>query len=74
MGITAIEEFCEKRRITKTIQDAFVAYCRSTYALKFQMKDGDTIKSVVDRMTAEQVSDAWMSFVSEFRELISYTQ
>lgn len=71
--MNAIEEFCDKRKITKAVEAAFVTYCRSTYAQKFQMKDGETIKSVVEKMTSEQVSDAWMSFVSEFRELLSYT-
>jgi hypothetical protein len=67
-----IKEFCEKRKITKTIESAFSAYCKTDYAQRFDLKEGDTIARIVANMTAGQVEHAWLCFVSELKELLVY--
>lgn len=70
--MNAIQKFCEERKITKTIQDAFEAYCRSAYAERFDLLgSGDTVKSIINKLTIKQVEDAWRSFVLDFKKSLS---
>lgn len=68
--MNAIHEFCEKRKITKTIESAFISYCKTDYAQKFELKDGDTVARIVSNMNPEQLEQAWLSFVSELKNLL----
>lgn len=67
-----IDEFCRKRRITHQIQEAFTAYLRSDYALKFELHiDGDTNKMIVGKMSEDELENAWAGFVTELKRTIS---
>jgi len=69
--MNAIQSFCEERKITKRIENAFVTYCRSTYSQRFTMNEnGETVKLVVDRMTDKQVLEAWLEFVNELKSVV----
>lgn len=60
-----LRKFCADRKIPASMEDAFLVYCRSEYAQEYLLKkDGDTIKLVLEKMTQEQVLDAWNKFLS----------
>lgn len=69
--MNTIKQFCEERKLSKPIEDAFIMYCRSTYAERFMLKDGDTVQAIIARMNQEQVEDAWGKFVTELRNVAS---
>lgn len=63
-----IQIFCESRGVPQTMEDAFITYCKSDYAQKYLLKkDGDTIKLVLEKMTQEQVLDAWNKFLTDIK-------
>jgi hypothetical protein len=68
--MNAIQEFCEKRKITKNIESAFVSYCKTDYTQRFQLREGDTVARLIANMNKEQVEDAWQDFVREFKSLL----
>lgn len=70
--MNALRNFCEQRKITKTIESAFSAYCKTDYAQRFEMREGETIQRIVANMTTEQVEHAWLCFVSELKDLLVY--
>ena len=66
-----VSMFCATRNIPHKIEEAFVAYIRSDYSQRFQMKkDGDTVKLVVSKMDKGQVEEAWQMFVKELRHVL----
>jgi len=65
-----IKQFSTERKLTQQIEDAFNMYCRSTYAERFTLRNGDTVQFIVSRMTREQVEEAWNDFVREMRQLM----
>ena len=68
---TAITEFCEERGIPDNLKDSFTAYLRTAYAEKFLMRrDSETVHMVVAKLTGEQVAQAWLMFVREFRRYL----
>lgn len=67
---TAIQEFCNNRKITKSIESAFLAYCKTSYALRFELHEGDTVSKIVANLTPEQVLDAWNRFVLDFKDVL----
>lgn len=69
--MNTIEEFCSQRQVTKAIEDAFMAYVRSSYATRFEMKNGETVKMIVQKLTAAQVEDAWLEFVRELKNSLT---
>jgi len=69
----SIHEFCEKRNIPIKIESAFRAYCKTDYALKFELREGDTVAKLVSNLTNEQILDAWNCFVVEFRRILPET-
>lgn len=65
-----ISEFCDARGITGQVKSAFGAYIRAVYADKFKMNEsGETVHVILNRMSQEDLSDAWMDFV---RDLSNY--
>ena len=68
---TNIKEFCSERKLSKQIEDAFIMYCRSTYAQRFELSDGMTVQMLVNNLDKEKVEEAWHLFVSEMKNLIS---
>ena len=67
----AIQEFCEKNKISRRIESAFTSYCRTTYALRFELREGDTVARVIATMNEEQVKQAWNSFVTELKDVLT---
>jgi hypothetical protein len=68
---TTIREFCQERKLTQQIEDAFVMYCRSTYAQRFALRNGETVQSLVNKLNRSQVSEAWNEFVREMKDYLS---
>lgn len=58
--------FCDNLGITGQIKSAFSAYIRAMYAEKFHMNEsGETIHVVMNRMSQEDLADAWQDFVRD---------
>ncbi len=53
------------------MKEAFQAYLRSTYAQKFLLSNGESTKLIVAKMNDEELKQAWESFVTDFKNLIS---
>ena len=65
--MNTIKQFCEERKLTNPIQEAFIVYVRSTYAERFMLSMGDTVQMIVNKMTRQQVEEAWLEFVREIK-------
>ena len=68
--MSAINEFCEKRKIPRNIESAFTAYIRTDYAQTFELREGETINKIVANLTNEQVETAWQKFILQLRDLL----
>ena len=68
--MNSISNFCNERKIPIKIESAFRAYCKTDYALRFELREGDTIAKIVANLAPEQVLDAWTQFVVEFRKTL----
>ena len=67
-----ISQFCDKKGIPENIRDAFAAYLRSTYSVRYLLRsDTDTIRIMVNRMNDEQFEKAWKEFVSDLKKYLS---
>lgn len=66
-----ISKFCEARMIDPKLEEAFTAYIRSEYASKFSLRNGETTKMVVSKLTIEEVGDAWNEFVNSFKKYLA---
>lgn len=53
------------------MQEAFIAYVRSDYALKYYLQNGETMKLVVSKMNTEEVEEAWQAFVTDFKNYLT---
>ena len=68
---TPISVFCEKRMMNKKIEEAFAMYCKASFADSYNVKeDGDTINSLILRMTEQDVENMWNGFVLDFRDAL----
>lgn len=66
-----IDDFCDKKDIPQKMKEAFVAYMRSDYAIKFMTRsDGDTTKLVVSKLVDKELEEAWQEFIKDFRKLL----
>ena len=62
-----------EKGLSQEMEDAFVMFCKSTYAGEYLLKkDGETIKMRLEKMTREQVLDAWNKYLSELRNLLPF--
>lgn len=68
--MNSITKFCINNHISKGLEDAFFAYCRSTYAKKYGLKNGPTMKFAIEKLNDNEVMDAWKDFVIEFKNFI----
>lgn len=66
-----LDDFCDKKNISPHMKEAFQAYLRSSYAQKFYMNNGETVKLVVGKMNDQELESAWVEFVSDFKKFIS---
>ncbi len=69
--MTTIKEFCSERKLSKQMEDSFVMYCRSTYAQRFELSDGQTVQMLVSNLDKDKVEEAWSLFIHEMKNLIS---
>lgn len=69
-----IDDFCEKKGIATNMQEAFMAYVRSDYARRYFLSNGETVKLVVSKMNDEEIEEAWVDFVSEFKRYLAKQQ
>lgn len=61
-----LSEYCESRGISGQIKNAFGAYIRATYADKYKMAEsGETIHLILNKMSQEDLEDAWQDFVRD---------
>ena len=69
--MNTIREFCEERKLSKPLEDAFTMYCRSDYADRYMIRTaGETTEMLVRKMTQSQVEEAWSKFVCEIKNLL----
>lgn len=66
-----ISKFCESRLIDPKLEEAFTAYIRSDYAGKYSLRNGETTKLVVSKLTMEEIADAWNDFVNHMKQFLS---
>jgi hypothetical protein len=67
-----LSEFCEKKDVPENIKEAFAAYLRSTYSLRYLLRSvTDTVRIMVNRLTQEQMERAWQEFVSDLRKFLT---
>ncbi len=50
-----------------------MAYCKTDYAMRFELREGDTIAKFVSNLTLAQVNEAWLEFVDEFKKTLPET-
>lgn len=62
-----ISKFCEGRKIEGHLKEAFAAYIRSDYAAKFSLRNGETTKLVVSKLTMEEIGEVWNLFVNDLK-------
>ena len=68
---STISEFCEGRGIPENIRDAFSAYMRSVYADRYMLRhDTDTVRIMINRLTEEQLEQAWLEFVQDLKRFL----
>ncbi len=66
-----IKEFCEKRRIPKKIQDAFIAYCKASVSDYYQIKSNETVTGLLVKFNEEEIESLWNKFVIDLRDSIT---
>lgn len=66
-----LTKFCAERTMSQAMEDAFLVYCKSTYATEYLLrKEGDTIKLRIEKMTRAEVEDAWRKFLNELMKML----
>lgn len=64
--------FCEERKIDNRTKDAFGMWIRSTYADKFRVaRDGETAHLILNRLSQEDLLDAWQDFVKHLKQYLT---
>ena len=66
-----VTRFCMNKHIPKHIQDAFFAYCRSTYSAKYNLANGETMKFAVGKLNDAELEDAWQDFIKVMRTYLT---
>lgn len=69
--MNSITKFCVNNGISKPLEDAFLAYTRSTYSQKYNLRNGETMKFAVERLNDNEVAEAWQDFVIDFKNFLS---
>jgi len=67
---SSIHEFCENRKITYTIEQAFITYVKVVLSSFLAIHQGETLNKIVDNLTNEKVEDMWLKFVLDFKETL----
>lgn len=69
-----IEKFCDTKTVSYNMRSAFYAYIRTSYARKFYMNNGETVKLIVSKMNEAEIEEAWVDFVAEFKRYLDSTK
>jgi len=59
------------KHMSKHLQDAFFAYCRSTYSQKFHLRNEETMKFAVRKLSEEELEEAWQDFVRDMKDFLT---
>ena len=65
-----VQKFCLNRHMSKHLQDAFFAYCRSTYSAKYNLANGETMKFAVGKLNEAELEEAWQGFVKVMKDYL----
>ncbi len=58
--------------MSKPIQDSFFAYCRSTYSVKYGLRNGETMKFAVGKLNDAELEEAWQEFVKVMKDYLAH--
>ena len=67
--MTVVQEFCKKKKASRKVEDAFVAYCRSLVREYYNIYNGETTTGLVMRFTDDDLERVWQEFKSELGSL-----
>ena len=65
-----IDDFCDRKGVSHNMKEAFQAYLRSSYARKFFLNNGETVKLTVSKMNEKELEDAWKEFTDDFKKFL----
>lgn len=69
--MTPIAQFCENKGIKGKIREAFNAYVRASFADRYEIyQEGDTVSSLISKMTQEDVANLWSRFILDLRDTL----
>lgn len=60
--------------ISKGIEEAFIAYCKTYLAETYGIRMSDTLSLVGDKITRKEVEDLWNKFILDMRDALSQEQ
>lgn len=65
-----INEFCRERKVTRRIQDAFVAYCKAHIHENYSIGSDKTATGLLMKFTRDELEACWQKFVLELKDLL----
>lgn len=66
-----VSNFCEKKGLPKPLEQAFISYCQSLYASRYEISsDGEAIKSFINKMNQDEIEYAWNQFVLDLKSVL----
>lgn len=69
-----VSNFCEKKGLPNHLEQAFISYCQSLYASRYEMKPtGETIRKFVSEMKETEIQDAWLNFIQDIANVTPKT-
>lgn len=53
------------------LKEAFAAYISSSYAAKFSLRNGETTRRIISKLTLEEVGEIWNLFVNDLKKYLT---
>lgn len=69
-----INEFCRERKITRKIQDAFIAYCKAHIHESYNIGSNQTATGLLMKFTRSELEQKWQDFVLDLRDVLTQEQ
>lgn len=69
-----INEFCKERKITRKIQDAFIAYCKAHIHEAYSIGSNQTATGLLMKFTRSELEQKWQDFVLDLRDVLTQEQ
>lgn len=69
-----INEFCRERKITRKIQDAFIAYCKAHIHESYSIDSTQTATGLLMKFTRAELEKKWQEFVLDLKGVLSQEQ